>query len=104
MDYWAEAMQDDVYLIAADGWLEAAKPRGIVEDKESKIKETPDLTIGRKKYKMDLVPPALIVARYFAKEQAADRGSCRQSRTPRRASWRSSSRNTAARKGSSPKL
>lgn len=71
MDYWAEVMQDDVYLIAADGWLEAAKPRGIVEDTERKIKETPDLTIGRKKYKMDLVPPALVIARYFAKEQAA---------------------------------
>lgn len=71
MDYWAEVMQDDVYLIAADGWLEAARPRGIVEDKERKIKETPDLTIDRRKYKMDLVPPALVVARYFAKEQAA---------------------------------
>ncbi|MCC6192945.1 MAG: N-6 DNA methylase, partial [Burkholderiales bacterium] len=71
MDYWAETMQDDVYLIAADGWQEAARPRGIVEDKARNIKETPDLTIGRKKYKMDLVPPALVVARYFAKEQAA---------------------------------
>ena len=71
MDYWDETMQDDVYLIAADGWVEAAKPRGIIEDKEKKIKETPDLTIKRKKYKMDLVPPALIVARYFATEQAA---------------------------------
>jgi type I restriction enzyme M protein len=71
MDYWAEVMQDDVYLIAADGWVEAAKPRGIIEDKEKKIKETPDLTIKRKKYKMDLVPPALIVARYFAEEEAA---------------------------------
>jgi type I restriction enzyme M protein len=71
MDYWAETMQDDVYLIAADGWQEAAKPRGIVEDKARKIKEAPDLIIGRKKYKMDLVPPALVVARYFAKEQAA---------------------------------
>ena len=69
MDYWAETMQDDVYLIAADGWSEAAKPRAVVEDKERKIKETPDLTVGRKKYKMDLVPPALIVARYFAEEQ-----------------------------------
>jgi type I restriction enzyme M protein len=71
MDYWAETMQDDVYLIAADGWVEAARPRGIVEDKERKIKETPDLTIKRKKYKMDLVPQALVVARFFAKEQAA---------------------------------
>ncbi len=71
MDYWAEVMQDDVYLIAADGWLEAVRPRGIVEDKDKKIKEMPDLTIGRKKYKMDLVPPALVVARFFTAEQAA---------------------------------
>ena len=70
MDYWDEVIQDDIYLIAADGWIEAARPRGIIEDKEKKIKETPDLTINRKKYKMDLVPPALIVARYFATEQA----------------------------------
>ncbi len=71
LDYWDEMMQDDVYLIAADGWVEAAKPRGIIENKEKKIKETPDLTIKRKKYKMDLVPPTLIVARYFATERAA---------------------------------
>jgi len=71
MDYWADVMQDDVYLIAADGWVEAAQPRAVIEDKEKKIKETPDLTIKRKKYKMDLVPPPLIVARYFAAEQAA---------------------------------
>lgn len=71
MDYWAQTMQDDVYLIAGDGWIEAAKPRGIVEDRERKIKETPDLIVGRKKYKMHLVPPALIVARYFAEEQSA---------------------------------
>ena len=48
MDYWAEVMQDDVYIIAADGWVEAARPRAIIEDKDKKIKETPDLTIGRK--------------------------------------------------------
>ncbi len=71
MDYWTNVMQDDVYLIAADGWVEAAKPRGIVEDKERKIKETPDLVIKRGKYKMDLVPPALVVARWFAKEHVA---------------------------------
>ena len=71
MDYWDEVMQDDVYLIATDGWSEAAKPRGIVEDKDKKFKETPDLTIKRRKYKMDLIPPGLIVARYFADEQVA---------------------------------
>ena len=71
MDYWDDIMQDDIYVIAAEGWVEAAKPRGIIEDRERKIMETPDLSIGRKKYKMDLIPPDLIVARYFSAEQVA---------------------------------
>lgn len=71
MDYWAAVMQDDVYLIAADGWKMAAQPRPVIDDKERKIRETPDLSIGRKKYKMDLLPPGLVVARYYAAEQAA---------------------------------
>ena len=71
MDYWDEVMQDDVYLIAADGWIEASKPRDVIEDKQKKIKETADLVIKKNKYKMDLIPPSLIVARYFAEEQAA---------------------------------
>jgi type I restriction enzyme M protein len=70
MDYWAEVMQDDVYLIVADGWVGAARPRGIIDDKERKIKETPDLVMGKKKYKMDLVSPSLLVARWFGGEQA----------------------------------
>ena len=36
MDYWDEVMQDDVYLIVADGWTRAAKPRSIIDDKEKK--------------------------------------------------------------------
>ena len=71
MDYWANIMQDDVYLIAADGWMAAARPRSLVGDKNKKVKEMPDLTIKRKKYKMDLVPPVLVVKHYFAQEQAA---------------------------------
>ncbi|RKU15707.1 type I restriction-modification system subunit M [Candidatus Poribacteria bacterium] len=69
MDYWDEVMQDDVYLIAADGWVEAAKPREVIQDKQ--VKETPDLVIKKNRYKMDLIPPGLIVARYFAEEQVA---------------------------------
>ena len=71
MDYWAETMQDDCYLIAADGWVEAAKPRLVVEDKNKKTKEKPDFTIGKKKYKTELIPATLVIARTFAKEQAA---------------------------------
>lgn len=69
MEYWDDVMQDDIYIIASEGWFEAAQPRGIIEDKEKKIKETPDLTIKGKKYKMDFVPPALIVSRFFTTEQ-----------------------------------
>jgi len=71
MSYWAETMQDDLYLISAEGWIEAARPRPIVEDKEKKIQETPDLVMGRRKLKTDLILPALMVARYFSAEQAA---------------------------------
>ena len=67
MDYWDEVMQDDVYLIAADGWVKAAKPREVIQDRQ--VKEAPDLVLKKNKYKMDLIPPALIVARYFIDEQ-----------------------------------
>ncbi|MEW6363228.1 MAG: type I restriction-modification system subunit M [Acidobacteriota bacterium] len=71
LDYWAETMQDDCYLIAADGWKVAAQPRLIVEDKNRKTKTRPDFTLGKKKYQAELIPPALVIARWFAKEQAA---------------------------------
>lgn len=61
MDYWAATMQDDCYLIAVDGWV--AKTYRILEtDKKGKTKD--------KGWTCDLVPKPLIVARYFAKEQA----------------------------------
>ncbi|MBU2538532.1 MAG: SAM-dependent methyltransferase, partial [Proteobacteria bacterium] len=62
MDYWAEIMQDDFYLIAADGW-KAETTRIIEKDKKGREKD--------KGWTCDLVPKALIVARYFAKEQEA---------------------------------
>ncbi len=71
MDYWDGMMQDDVDLIAAEGWVEGAGPRGIIEDTVRKIKETPDLVVARRRYKMDLIPPGLIVNRYFAADKAA---------------------------------
>jgi type I restriction enzyme M protein len=71
MDYWAETMQDDCYLIAADGWPKAAQPRLIVEDKAKKNKTKPDFILGKKKYTAELIPPSLVVARYFPKDQAA---------------------------------
>lgn len=62
MDYWAEIMQDDCYLIAADGW-KAETYRIIETDKKGKEKD--------KGWTCDLIPKSFIVARYYAKEQAA---------------------------------
>jgi type I restriction enzyme M protein len=62
MDYWAETMQDDCYLIAADGW-KAETYRVIETDKKGREKD--------KGWACDLVPKPYLVARYFAKEQAA---------------------------------
>ncbi|WP_264936716.1 type I restriction-modification system subunit M [Streptomyces sp. A012304] len=74
MTYWHDVMHDDVFMIMNDGWTEAAKPRKITADKNRALSETPDLLVGAGrsavKYKMDLIPPALIVARYFADDQA----------------------------------
>jgi type I restriction enzyme M protein len=60
MDYWAETMQDDCYLIAMDGW-KAETSRVIVTDKKGKEKD--------KGWTCDLIPKSVIVARYFTKEQ-----------------------------------
>ena len=70
MDYWAESMQDDVYVLVQDGWPVGKVLRELAVNKGEKLKETPDLTIGKAKYKAELIPPALIVARFFAKQQA----------------------------------
>ncbi len=71
MDYWAATMQDDVYLIVQAGWVDAAKPRLFVETKEQKSKEAPDFALGKRKFKSDLIPASLLIARYFASEHAA---------------------------------
>jgi type I restriction enzyme M protein len=49
MDYWAEAMQDDAYQVSQDGW------NACLEGQPNN----------------DLIPPQLVVQRYFPDEQAA---------------------------------
>ncbi len=75
LDYWAETMQDDTHLIAADGWVESAQPREIVQvkDKNNKLvwPESHDYLKGRRRFKSDLVPASILVARYFVAERDA---------------------------------
>jgi type I restriction enzyme M protein len=49
MDYWSDTLQDDVWMIASDGWqaVQVSKPN------------------------TELIPPALVIARYFAAEHKA---------------------------------
>lgn len=70
MDYWSESLQDDVYAISQDGWQVGAQLRKLVVDKGEKLKEDPDLIINKVKYKAELIPPALIIDRYYSDEQA----------------------------------
>ncbi len=60
MDYWVGTMQDDFYIIAADGW-KAETSRVIEKNKKGK-----DVDKG---WTCELVPKELVVVRYFAKEQ-----------------------------------
>ena len=75
MDYWAEVMQDDGYLIADVGWTTGAKPREImqIKDKNNKLvwPEKEDFKKGKRRFKSDLVPAALLISRYFNVESAA---------------------------------
>ena len=65
MNYWAEAMQDDCYLIATDGWV--AKTHRLTEEVKSGQKKG---EMKDKGWACDLIPKSYIVARYFAAEQA----------------------------------
>jgi type I restriction enzyme M protein len=75
MDYWAETMQDDCYLIADAGWKAGALPREIrqVKNKEGKLvwPEKEGYKKGKRRFKSDLVPAPLLIARYFAAERDA---------------------------------
>jgi type I restriction enzyme M protein len=73
MDYWADVMQDDCYLIAADGWVAGAQPREVlqVRNKENKLvwPEPHGFKRGNRRFKSDLVPAAILIDRYFAAER-----------------------------------
>jgi type I restriction enzyme M protein len=75
MDYWAEVMQDDVYLLVQDGWASARTLREVVQvkNKDNKLvwPEAHDFVIHKRRYKSDLIPRALLIARYYAAEQTA---------------------------------
>ena len=60
MTYWGTTMQDDCYLIAADGW-QAPTYRILETNKKGQQVD--------KGWTCDLVPKGLVLARYFTKDQ-----------------------------------
>ncbi|HHQ6632540.1 TPA: type I restriction-modification system subunit M [Serratia fonticola] len=69
MDYWADTMQDDVYVIMQDGWQAAAQIRELqpVKDKKGKNvwKEAHDFEFDKRRYKSDVLPRSLVEIRCF---------------------------------------
>lgn len=64
MSYWAETMQDDVYMIVVNGW-KAGNAFNAIDSKNEK----PEFTIGKKKFRGALIAAPLIVERFFADEE-----------------------------------
>lgn len=67
MNYWIDIMQDDCYLLAADGWR--AETYRIIEEKKNKdgkVTKTVD-----KGWTCDLIPKGLVINRYFGEQQQA---------------------------------
>ncbi|MDP2157408.1 MAG: N-6 DNA methylase, partial [Nitrospirota bacterium] len=62
MDYWAGVMQDDCYIVAADGW-KAETYRILIENKQKKMVD--------KGWTCDLIPKELVINRFFLKEKQA---------------------------------
>jgi type I restriction enzyme M protein len=68
-------MQDDCYLIAADGWVGSLRVREVVQlrNKDGTLvwPESCDFLIGKRRFKSDLVPGSVLISRFFPTEQAA---------------------------------
>ena len=75
MDYWIAIMQDDVYMIAADGWVGGAKPREIlqVKNKDGKLvwPETYDFLVGKRRFRSDLIPASVLITHFLSTEKSA---------------------------------
>ena len=62
MSYWNEAMQDDCYIVSADGWV--AETYRIYKENNKKV-------MVDKGWTCDLVPKELVIKKYFETEKNA---------------------------------
>jgi len=72
MSYWNETMQDDIYVIASDGWQAGNEVNRLVKESKNSKKETVRKDVeGLDGLEGRLIPPTLLIAHYFATEQNA---------------------------------
>jgi len=71
MDYWAQTMQDDFYELAADGWKAGNEVKRIQKKTKKGEKEVVKEVAGIEGLEGTLIPPALMIQEYFAKERKA---------------------------------
>jgi type I restriction enzyme M protein len=69
MEYWAESMQDDVYLVADVGWLDGAAMKALpAKKKGEKRTGRVDFIVNKVEYRSELVAPELVKYHFFAEE------------------------------------
>jgi type I restriction enzyme M protein len=72
MNYWSETMQDDIYVIATDGWQAGNEVNRLAKESKNSKKETVRRDVeGLDGLEGKLIPPSLLIAHYFAAEQHA---------------------------------
>jgi type I restriction enzyme M protein len=60
MSYWSSTLQDDAFLVAAVGWLEAAQLHAVVDATDGV-----DATAGKAKFRSDLLPASVLIDNYL---------------------------------------
>jgi type I restriction enzyme M protein len=70
MSYWNETMQDDIYVIATDGWSAGNEVNRLVkETKNAKKQNIRKDILGLEGLEGKLIPPSLLISYYFETAQ-----------------------------------
>lgn len=64
MSYWSSILQDDAFLIASVGWLEAAQLHLVVNTSDGV-----DAVSGKSKFRSDLLPAHVLIDAYFPNQR-----------------------------------